>query len=102
MNLPLMSPAALDNAVYELIVRELGVANAMRFIARHNHPDGIDYTRDRGDWLTQNRDDIEHLLGKPNPGYEQLVADSRKKRRSQRREDDARYGKSVSRKKNKR
>ena len=76
MNLPLLSPAALDNAVYTLVARELGVANAMRFIAQHNRPDGIDYTRDRHNWLPQDADDIEHLLSEPSSGFEQLMSES--------------------------
>ena len=74
-----MSPAALDNAVYELIAREFGVANAMRFIARHNQPDGINYTQDRENWLPQDPNAIDRLLGESNPKFERLVAESRKK-----------------------
>ncbi len=35
MNHPIMSPAELDCSVYKLVAKEFGVANAMRFIARH-------------------------------------------------------------------
>ena len=80
MNLPLMSPSALDNAVHELIVRELGIANAMRFIARHNQPDGVDYTENRNIWLPQDPSAIELLHNEPNHEFERLVAESRKKK----------------------
>lgn len=98
MNLPLMSPAALDNAVYELIARELGVANAMRFIARHNQPDGIDYTRDRNKWLPQDSKEVERLLNVPNPEFDRLVAESRKKKRGSSRQGGIRSTKGGVRK----
>jgi hypothetical protein len=51
MTVRLMTPVELDNAVYELIVRELGVGNAMRFIAQNHQGRGTDYTRERKDIL---------------------------------------------------
>ena len=78
MNLPLLSPAALDNVVYTLVARELGVANAMYFIAQHNRPDGIDYTRNRKNWLPQGVDKIERLLDEPSSGFDQLMSGSRR------------------------
>jgi hypothetical protein len=51
MTARLMTPIELDNAVYELIVRELGIGNAMRFIAQNNRGAGVDYTCDRKDSL---------------------------------------------------
>lgn len=76
MNLPLMSPAELDNAVYDLVARELGIANAMRFMARHNQPDGIDYTRDRQNWLPQEPAEIDRYFKNARAGFEKLVANS--------------------------
>ena len=78
MNLPLLSPAALDNAVFTLVARELGVANAMRFIAQHNRSDGIDYTRDRNNWLPQGADDVERLLNESSSGFDQLMSGARR------------------------
>ena len=78
MNFPLLSPAALDNAVYTLVARELGVANAMRFIAQHNRPDGIDYTRDRHNWLHQGTDDVERLLKESSSGLDQMMSGLRR------------------------
>ncbi len=62
MNLPLMSPAELDTSVYKLVAKEFGVANAMRFIARHNPPDGVDYTQERQSWLPKEPQEIENLF----------------------------------------
>lgn len=86
MNLPLLSPAALDNAVYDLVVREPGVANAMRFIARHSQPDGIDYTRDRNNWLSQDADEIDRLFAKSAPELDLLMANSRQSGKRSRRQ----------------
>ena len=80
VSLPLLSHAALDNAVFELIVRELGVATAMRYIARHTHPDSIDYTADRHKWLNQNSAEIEQLLAQSDPVFDRLVAESKQKK----------------------
>lgn len=98
MNLPLMSSAALDNAVYELIARELGVANAMRFIAGHCQPDGIDYTVERKNWLPRGAAEVEDLFNEPNPDFERLVAVSRKKGRGSRRQGGMSSGKDGTRK----
>ncbi len=81
MKLPLMSPAALDNAVFKLVARELGVANAMRFIAQHNQPDGIDYTRDRHTWLPQDTATIDRLFAEPDPEFDKLVEASKRNAR---------------------
>ncbi len=81
MNLPLMSPAELDNAVYKLIAKKLGTANAMRFIARHHKPDGIDYTRDRHEWLTEESDAVDRLFKNRDKDFERLVTESRRKSR---------------------
>lgn len=80
MNLPLLSPAALDNAVYELIARELGVANAMRFIARHNQPDGSNYTLERKNWLPRDAIEVERLHDEPTTEFDRLVAGTRIKK----------------------
>lgn len=83
MNLPLMSPEALDNAIFKLVVREFGVANAMRFIARHHQPDGIDYTRDRHTWLPQDSATIKRMFAetRSDPDYIRLVEASKKNAR---------------------
>lgn len=74
MRLPIMSPTELDNAVFEVITRELGIANAMRFIAQHNlSSDSIDYTKDRQKWLPQEPAEIEKLFSKPDPVFANLV-----------------------------
>ncbi len=88
--LPLMSPEALDNAVFELVSRELGVANAMRFIARHHQPDGIDYTRDRHKWLPQDGAEIDRMFAetRSDPDYIKLVEAS--KRNARKRKSKAR------------
>ncbi len=78
MNLPLMSPAELDAFVYKLVAKELGVANAMRFIARHTQPDGVDYTQERQSWLPQEAREVERLLAEPDSEFERLGAKSRK------------------------
>lgn len=85
MNLPLMSPAELDNAVYALIVRELGVANAMRFIARHNQSDGVDYTQERCKWLPQESSEIEKIFIKPDDGFTRLVEKGKRSGRGRQR-----------------
>ncbi len=79
MNLPLMSPAELDTSVYKLVAKEFGVANAMRFIARHNQSDGVDYTQERQSWLPQGASEVERLLAEPDAGFERLVAGTRRK-----------------------
>ncbi len=80
MNLPLMSPAELDNSVYKLVAKEFGVANAMRFIARHALPDGVDYTRERHSWLPQDPQEIDRLLAEPDAGFARLLAGTRRKK----------------------
>jgi hypothetical protein len=83
MNLPLMSPAELDNSVYKLVAEKFGVANAMRFIARHTPSDGIDYTQERQSWLPQELGEVERLLAESDAAFECLVADSHQKPRRQ-------------------
>ena len=80
MNLPLMSPAELDSSVYKLVAKEFGVANAMRFIARHSPPDGVEYTQERQSWLPQEASEVERLLAEPDAGFERLIAGTRRKK----------------------
>lgn len=76
MNLPLMSPAELDNAVYKLVAKEFGVANAMRFIARHTPSDGINYTQERQSWLPQEPSEVERLFKKADSDFERLMSEA--------------------------
>ncbi len=80
MNHPIMSPAELDCSVYKLVAKEFGVANAMRFIARHAPSDGVDYTQERQSWLPQDPQELACLFDKPNAEFELLVAGTRRKK----------------------
>ncbi len=80
MNHPIMSPAELDCSVYKLVAKEFGVANAMRFIARHAPSDGVDYTQERQSWLPQDPQEIDRLLAEPDAGFARLLAGTRRKK----------------------
>jgi hypothetical protein len=49
-DVPLMGLSELRNRGFEALVRELGVANAVRFLHLHGTGSG-DYTQDREKWL---------------------------------------------------
>lgn len=69
----LRSADELDRAVHQFLIREYGIAAAMQFFTRYRQSDGIDYTRDRKQWLPGDPDSFARFMAEPCPEMERAA-----------------------------
>ena len=52
----------LEREVNQFLVHKYGVSAAVQFFTRYRRLDGMDYTRDRKDWLPNDADGFDRMM----------------------------------------